>query len=165
MVFHIVPIALSWWFSITKLLIRMVNKRLGLIPIVVQIMLVKYGAPTWLSFIIIAWGTVAVSFASMKNVTQFYVLRLLLGVTESGTFPGMWYHMSCFYSGKPQRHSVGQDIMRSLTCRIHCTESRLKKDAENLEKDSLYPLEQLIWRKDSDLSTSSLRICDNSGLR
>lgn len=65
-----------------------------------QLMLVKFGAPTWLSFIIISWGMVATAFASLRNVFQFYALRLLLGVTESGTFPGMWFHMSCFYSGK-----------------------------------------------------------------
>lgn len=27
--------------------------------------------------------------------------RLLLGVTESGTFPGMWFHLSLFYTGAP----------------------------------------------------------------
>ena len=62
-------------------------------------MLVRFGAPTWLSIIIICWGIVATMFASLHNVFQFYALRLLLGVTESGTFPGMWFHMSCFYSG------------------------------------------------------------------
>lgn len=63
-------------------------------------MLVKFGAPKWLSIIIISWGVVAVAFASLRSVFQFYALRLLLGVTESGTFPGMWFHMSLFYSGR-----------------------------------------------------------------
>ena len=71
-----------------------------LIGALLQLMLVKLGAPTWLSIIIICWGIVATMFATLQNVFQFYALRLLLGVTESGTFPGMWFHMSCFYSGE-----------------------------------------------------------------
>ncbi|KAK9816765.1 hypothetical protein WJX72_004884 [[Myrmecia] bisecta] len=65
-----------------------------------NLVLVKLGAPTWLSVIVVAWGIVATAFAGMKSTTQFYVLRLLLGVTEAGTFPGMWYHLSLFYSDK-----------------------------------------------------------------
>ena len=56
----------------------------------VQLMLVRLGARTWLSIIIVSWGIVATSFASLQTVFQFYALRLLLGVTEAGTFPGMW---------------------------------------------------------------------------
>ena len=56
----------------------------------VQLMLVRLGAPTWLSIIIVSWGIVATSFAGLNGVAQFYALRLLLGITESGTFPGMW---------------------------------------------------------------------------
>ncbi len=31
---------------------------------------------------------------------QFYTLRILLGVAEGGTFPGMWFHLSTFFSDK-----------------------------------------------------------------
>lgn len=54
---------------------------------VVQLMLVKLGGPRWLSIIIVSWGVVATAFAGMRNVFHFYLLRLLLGATESGTFP------------------------------------------------------------------------------
>lgn len=43
---------------------------------------------------------VAAMFAFMQNRWQFYLLRLLLGVTEAGSFPGMWYHLSLFYSSQ-----------------------------------------------------------------
>ena len=76
------------------------TRKAALTHALMQIVLVKLGAPTWLSTIIIAWGCVAVAFAGISNVTHFYILRILLGMTESGTFPGMWYHMSCFYSGQ-----------------------------------------------------------------
>ena len=60
--------------------------------------LVKLGAPFWLSILIVSWGVVATMFAGLNSIPQFYALRLLLGVAESGTFPGMWYHLSTFYS-------------------------------------------------------------------
>eukprot|EP00884_Botryococcus_braunii_P019552 jgi/Botrbrau1/6280/Bobra.0129s0025.1 len=65
-----------------------------------NLLLVKLGGSCWLSVIVVSWGIVASAFACMRTVTQFYGLRLLLGITESGTFPGMWYHMSLFLSDK-----------------------------------------------------------------
>jgi MFS family permease len=50
--------------------------------------LVRVGAPIWLSVVVISWGIVATSFAWLKTANQFYVLRFLLGVAECGTFPG-----------------------------------------------------------------------------
>lgn len=65
-----------------------------------NMVLVRVGAPMWLSTIVVAWGVVAMCFALMRTRMQFYVLRLLLGVAEAGSFPGMWYHLSLFYSEK-----------------------------------------------------------------
>ncbi len=44
-----------------------------------NLILMKVGAPTWLSIIILAWGLCATSFCMIKSVTGFYVLRFLLG--------------------------------------------------------------------------------------
>ncbi len=52
--------------------------------------LVRVGAPLWLGVIVVSWGIVATSFAGLRSVSDFYLLRFLLGVTECGTFPGMW---------------------------------------------------------------------------
>ena len=52
--------------------------------------LVRVGAPAWLGAIVVSWGVVATMFAGLRGVTDFYLLRFLLGVTECGTFPGMW---------------------------------------------------------------------------
>ncbi|EIE23112.1 MFS general substrate transporter, partial [Coccomyxa subellipsoidea C-169] len=62
--------------------------------------LMRFGARKWLAFLVIIWGIVAALFATLKSVPQFYVLRFFLGAAESGTLPGMWYHLSLFYSGK-----------------------------------------------------------------
>ena len=65
-----------------------------------NMILVRVGAPRWLSFIVVSWGLCATLFAAMRTETEFYVLRFLLGLTECGTFPGMWYYMSLWYSEK-----------------------------------------------------------------
>ena len=53
-----------------------------------NLILLRLGAPTWLGVTIVAWGTVAALFAALRNATEFYVLRFLLGITECGAFPG-----------------------------------------------------------------------------
>ena len=49
----------------------------------------RVGAKRWLSFVIIAWGCIAVASAALQNSAQFMALRVLLGAAEAGTFPGM----------------------------------------------------------------------------
>lgn len=62
-----------------------------------QFILMQVGAPRWLACIVTTWGVTAMAFAFMKNKVQFFVLRLLLGISESGAFPGMWYYLNSFY--------------------------------------------------------------------
>lgn len=42
----------------------------------------------FLGMILVAWGVVATLFAWMQTGTHFYVLRLILGLAESGAYPG-----------------------------------------------------------------------------
>ena len=53
--------------------------------------LIDLSRPSILHFCMQAWAVVAMCTASMSSPASFYVLRLLLGVTEAGAFPGMWY--------------------------------------------------------------------------
>lgn len=54
-----------------------------------QLLLMRVGAPRWLAFIVTTWGLTAMSFAFMTNRLQFFLLRMLLGMAESGAFPAM----------------------------------------------------------------------------
>ncbi|GAX80806.1 hypothetical protein CEUSTIGMA_g8242.t1 [Chlamydomonas eustigma] len=54
-------------------------------------------ANVYLATIIFMWGACACAFAWMKGPGQFYALRLLLGATEAGAFPGMWFYLAKFY--------------------------------------------------------------------
>ncbi|KAL3157068.1 hypothetical protein ABBQ38_001315 [Trebouxia sp. C0009 RCD-2024] len=61
-----------------------------------NLILVKVGAPIWLSCMLTLWGIVATLSAFISSAAQFMTLRFLLGVAECGAFPGMWYHLSLF---------------------------------------------------------------------
>lgn len=59
---------------------------LGQIPS--NLLCVHFGAPRWLSAIMLAWGLVAAACAFMTRKWHFLVLRFVLGLAESGAYPG-----------------------------------------------------------------------------
>jgi sugar phosphate permease len=62
-----------------------------------NLMLRRLGARRWLGPIMIAWGLVSASTIFVKGTASFYVLRLLLGVVESGFFPGVMLYLTFWY--------------------------------------------------------------------
>ena len=65
--------------------------------VVGNVMLKRLGAPLWISFIVFAWGCVAAAMGFLQNKMHFYVLRVLLGIAEGGTFPAIYYTITVFY--------------------------------------------------------------------
>lgn len=63
-----------------------------------NMMLARLGAPTWLSTMVIVWGCVAAAFSVTTSTAMFLTLRVALGLAECGTFPGIWTHLSKFYT-------------------------------------------------------------------
>ena len=65
----------------------------------------RWSARKWIAGIMIAWGVVASMmgllatplFGGVRPVTQFYALRLLLGIAEAGFFPGVIVYLSHWY--------------------------------------------------------------------
>ena len=66
-----------------------------------NVMLKRFGASIWLPFILFSWGCAAALMSLVQRPAHFFMLRVLLGVTEGGTFPGVWYYLTLFY---PDRH-------------------------------------------------------------
>jgi MFS family permease len=63
-----------------------------------NIALQKIGARYWLGPIIIVWGLVSASTMFVKNELAFYSVRFLLGVVESGFFPGVILYLTFWYT-------------------------------------------------------------------
>jgi MFS transporter, ACS family, tartrate transporter len=65
----------------------------------------RWSARKWIARIMVSWGMVATlmgflgtsTFSFLRPVTQFYGLRLLLGIAEAGFFPGVIVYLSHWY--------------------------------------------------------------------
>jgi sugar phosphate permease len=58
----------------------------------------KVGPRYFLPGICIAWGAVIIGFGFTNNWPSLIPLRLVLGLLESGYFPGCLYLLSCWYT-------------------------------------------------------------------
>jgi MFS family permease len=66
-----------------------------------NLLLYKIGAPRWIAIIMLAWGLCAGAMAFVRTEPQFYAMRLLLGVTEAGFYPGVLYYLTLWF---PEKH-------------------------------------------------------------
>ncbi len=60
-------------------------------------MLYRFGARRWLARIMISWGIVSAATAFVVGPHSFYALRLLLGITEAGFFPGVTFFLAAWF--------------------------------------------------------------------
>ena len=63
-----------------------------------NMMMQRLGARLWLGPIMILWGAVAVCTMFVGSATSFYVLRFVLGIVESGFFPGVILYLTYWYT-------------------------------------------------------------------
>ena len=66
----------------------------------------KIGARTWIARILISWGIVAMATGFVRNATQLYVVRFLLGVAEAGYFPGILLYLTYWFRRSQLAHAV-----------------------------------------------------------
>lgn len=85
-----------------------------------NLILHRVGARRWLARIMVTWGLVSACMIFATTDTRFSLLRLVLGATEAGLFPGAVYHLtswfpretrgkilSIFYFGSPLALTIG----------------------------------------------------------
>lgn len=54
-----------------------------------NLLLTRVGARRWIAAIIMVWGVISSCMIFVRSAHQFYAMRFLLGVAESGFFPGI----------------------------------------------------------------------------
>ncbi|PVF98944.1 MFS general substrate transporter [Serendipita vermifera] len=62
-----------------------------------NLLLKRFGAKIWLSFLVLCFGVVCFCTAFITNFTEFMVIRVLLGIAEGGMMPGVAYYLSTWY--------------------------------------------------------------------
>ncbi|KAF2653344.1 MFS transporter [Lophiostoma macrostomum CBS 122681] len=60
----------------------------------------------WLPTLTIAWGIVATLMGVTQNLAGFFVVRFVLGTTESGLFPGVVYYLSMWYKRDERQYRI-----------------------------------------------------------
>jgi ACS family tartrate transporter-like MFS transporter len=68
----------------------------------------KIGARKWISFIMVVWGFVSVFMAFVPNTPSFFAMRFLLGVAESGFFPGMIFYLTKWFRKREHGMAVAK---------------------------------------------------------
>jgi len=58
-----------------------------------NLLLARIGARVWIPIIMVCWGIASLCNAWVKDAPSFYLVRLVLGVGESGLYPGLLYIM------------------------------------------------------------------------
>lgn len=62
-----------------------------------NLILHRIGARKWLASLLIVWGLVSTATMFVTGPASFYALRLLLGVTEAGFFPGVILYLTYWF--------------------------------------------------------------------
>ena len=62
-----------------------------------NIILHKVGARVWICRVLVTWGIISGCTALVRNPWEFYTIRFLLGVAESGFFPGMILYLTYWF--------------------------------------------------------------------
>jgi MFS family permease len=72
-----------------------------------NLLLYKFGAPRWIALIMFAWGVCAAGMAFVHTEKEFYAMRLLLGATEAGFYPGVLYFLTLWFPSKHRGRILG----------------------------------------------------------
>ena len=66
----------------------------------------RIGARRWIGPLMMAWGIVSACTLFVKGAASFYALRFLLGIVESGFFPGVILYLTYWYTQKRRARMV-----------------------------------------------------------
>lgn len=68
----------------------------------------KWSARRTMAATMLAWGLVAAATGLIHTETQFYAMRLLLGITEAAFFPGIITYLNLWYCARDRARAVAQ---------------------------------------------------------
>ncbi|EMD36671.1 hypothetical protein CERSUDRAFT_94946 [Gelatoporia subvermispora B] len=72
-----------------------------------NLVLKEFRPSRWLPSITLVWGTIMTLMGLVKNYPQLVGLRVLLGITEAGLFPGVVYFLTLWYPRHMLQFRVG----------------------------------------------------------
>ena len=73
-----------------------------------NLVLERVGARRWIAVLMILWGIISASMASVTSVRSFYALRFLLGAAEAGFFPGVILYLKNWFPARARARTVAR---------------------------------------------------------
>jgi MFS transporter, ACS family, tartrate transporter len=73
-----------------------------------NLLMLHFGPRRWLARIMLTWGLLAAGMMFVRTPLQFYVMRLLLGISEAGFFPGIIYYLTLWFPAKMRARAVSR---------------------------------------------------------
>jgi ACS family tartrate transporter-like MFS transporter len=71
-----------------------------------NLMLLRVGARVWIAIVVVAWGVVSMASALVVGPHSFYAMRVLLGIAESGLFPGTILYLSMWFPARQRAAAI-----------------------------------------------------------
>jgi D-galactonate transporter len=71
----------------------------------------KIGAKKTVCRIMVLWGIIAICTVLVRNPTEFYIMRLLLGASEAGFFPGIILYLTYWFPSDMRARAIGIFIL------------------------------------------------------
>jgi MFS transporter, ACS family, tartrate transporter len=72
-----------------------------------NMVLTRIGARRWLGVTMIVWGACSAGTAFVTDATSFVAMRFLLGIAESGFFPGVAWFMTRWFPSRHRGRAMG----------------------------------------------------------
>src|SRR6516164_578642 len=72
-----------------------------------NLVLHKVGARVWMTTIMVAWGLASTATMFVKGDVSLYTVRLLLGCTEAGFFPGVILYLTFWFPARVRGEIMG----------------------------------------------------------
>ena len=73
-----------------------------------NLLLLRFGPRRWLARIMLTWGVLAAAMMFVRTPLQFYSVRLLLGISEAGFFPGVIYYLTLWFPARMRARAVSR---------------------------------------------------------
>ena len=73
-----------------------------------NLLLLRFGPRRWLARIMLTWGLLAACMMFVRTPLEFYAVRLLLGISEAGFFPGVIYYLMLWFPASARARAVSR---------------------------------------------------------
>jgi MFS transporter, ACS family, tartrate transporter len=73
-----------------------------------NLLMLRFGPRRWLARIMLTWGLLAATMMFVRTPFEFYSVRLLLGISEAGFFPGVLYYLTLWFPAKTRARAVSR---------------------------------------------------------